>query len=150
MGVRGGMHGRLYRCWVDACMLGGFIRAASLSPHHTHIAPPFLPPQVGLRAAMGAGMRCIITPTTSTGWSVVTQYQSHSSLFQSLTAPPTTPPLRLLTAASANFLLEGATAVVPVMMGAGYRVRGCWEGGAIMLWVGCVTGQLTVERGWWP
>ena len=46
--------------------------------------------KVGLRAAVGAGMRCIITPTTST--------------------------------ASADFKGEGATAVVPVLQGEGYRV----------------------------
>ena len=49
-------------------------------------------PQVGLRAAVGAGMRCIITPTTST--------------------------------ASADFMGEGATAVVPTMKGEGYQVSG--------------------------
>ena len=68
---------------------------------------PFLPPskpynpfllQVGLKAAVGAGMRCIITPTNSTD--------------------------------SVDFMAEGATAVVPVLKGEGYRVR--WErGGAL-------------------
>lgn len=39
---------------------------------HTHplltstSPPPWHPPQVGLRAATGAGMRCVITPTSST------------------------------------------------------------------------------------
>lgn len=45
---------------------------------------------VGLRAAVGAGMRCIITPTNST--------------------------------ASADFLGEGASAVVPVLAGEGFSV----------------------------
>lgn len=45
---------------------------------------------VGLRAAVAAGMKCIITPTTST--------------------------------ASADFMGEGATAVVPALAGDGYRV----------------------------
>lgn len=47
---------------------------------------------VGLRAAVAAGMKCIITPTTST--------------------------------ASADFMGEGATAVVPALAGDGYRVSG--------------------------
>jgi HAD superfamily hydrolase (TIGR01509 family) len=46
---------------------------------------------VGLRAAVGAGMKCIITPTAST--------------------------------ASADFIGEGAAAVVPVLEGKGYRVK---------------------------
>ena len=46
---------------------------------------------VGLRAAVGAGMKCIITPTAST--------------------------------ASADFIGEGAAAVVPVLQGEGYRVK---------------------------
>ena len=57
----------------------------TLSTHFPHIHP-----QVGLRAAVAAGMKCIITPTSST--------------------------------ASADFLGEGAVAVVLAMQGEGYRV----------------------------